>query len=233
MPDEKGRGEKLRLQRENVTELYQSPFLKLYDLSYEPGQHYYSATRRGRDELAALKSEEAFRSMLPDAVSCVVIIKLKGKESFLCLDQEFRYPTGQFLLSIPAGLLDEEDRGRENPVFSAAVRELREETGLCLEEGDEIRLVNPLLFSSPGMTDESNAVVQIVLNREELPTVTQEGAVGGERFDGYQLVDRRRALELLKMGTDEKGIFYSVYTWIALMCFVSGLWDEEKGAVER
>ena len=229
MAENMQREEKPTLQKENVTELSQNPFLKLYDLSYEAGRHYYSASRRDKEELAALKSDGEFRSMDPDAVSCVVIIQADGKEPVLCLNREFRYPMGQFLLSVPAGLLDEEDKREMEPVFSAAIRELQEETGLCFEEGDEIRIVNPLLFSSPGMTDESNAVVQMVIHRKDLPSLSQEGAVGGEKFSGYQLVNRSRALELLKQGADDRGIFYSTYTWIALMCFVSGLWNDAEG----
>ena len=68
--------------------------------------------------------------MLPDAVSCVVILKIRGQEPRLCLSREYRYPAGHFLLSVPAGLLDPEDATEENPVFHAAARELREETGI-------------------------------------------------------------------------------------------------------
>ncbi len=85
--------------------------------------------------------------MLPDAVSCVVILNVKDQEPRLCLSREYRYPAGQFLLSVPAGLTPE-DAKEENPVFHAAIRELREETGIALEESDSIRLVNPLVFST-------------------------------------------------------------------------------------
>lgn len=220
--------EKPVLRPENVTDCFESRFIKVFDLSYEPGKHYFNATRRKKEDLTAMRSDREFREMLPDAVSCVVILRIKGSEPLLCLSREFRFPVGQFLLSIPAGLIDEEDRLEEAPVFCAAVRELQEETGILLEPSDEIKMINPLLFSSPGMTDESNAVVQILLNREELPGMTQDGAVDGEYFNGFLLVDREKAMELLKRGTDEQGIFYSVYTWIALMWFVSGMWDYSK-----
>lgn len=163
--------------------------------------------------------------MLPDAVSCVVILKVKDQEPRLCLSREYRYPAGQFLLSVPAGLLDPEDAAQENPVFHAAIRELREETGIALEESDSIRLVNPLVFSTPGMTDESNALVQITLNREEMPKVSQEGAVGTECFDGFLLLTREEAQKILKDGVDDQGLFYPLYTWAALMCFVTGMWE--------
>lgn len=216
---------KPHLESENVTELFQSPYIKVYDLSYEPGRHYYDATRRSKEELMALKSDADFCRSLPDAVSCVVILKVKGQEDKLCLSKEFRFPMGQFLLSVPAGLLDAEDKELEEPVFSAAIRELKEETGMDFLPGDEIKFISPLLFSSPGMTDESNALVQMILYREEIPLMNQEGAVGGECFDGFVIVGKEEAKEILRRGKEADGTFYSIFTWAALMCFVTGMWE--------
>lgn len=213
------------IKKEQVETVYDSRFIKVFDLQYEPGQHYFDATRRSIENLAAVKNDEEFKQMLPDAVSCVVILKVKDQEPRLCLSREYRYPAGQFLLSVPAGLLDPEDAAEENPVFHAAIRELREETGIALEESDSIRLVNPLVFSTPGMTDESNALVQITLNREEMPKVSQDGAVGTECFDGFLLLNREEAQKILKDGVDDQGLFYPLYTWAALMCFVTGMWE--------
>ena len=198
------------IKKEQVETVYDSRFIKVFDLQYEPGKHYFDATRRSVENLAAVKNDEEFKQMLPDAVSCVVILNVKDQE---------------FLLSVPAGLLDPEDAAQENPVFHAAIRELREETGITLEESDSIRLVNPLVFSTPGMTDESNALVQITLNREEMPKVSQDGAVGTECFDGFLLLTREEAQKILKDGVDDQGLFYPLYTWAALMCFVTGMWE--------
>ena len=110
------------------------------------------------------------------------------------------------------------------PILDTARRELQEETGITLEESDSIRLVNPLVFSTPGMTDESNALVQIILNREEMPKVSQEGAVGTECFDGFLLLTKEEAQKILKDGVDDQGFFYPLYTWAALMCFATGMW---------
>ena len=96
------------IKKEQVETVYDSRFIKVFDLQYEPGKHYFDATRRAKDNLAAVKSDEEFRQMLPDAVSCVVILKIRGQEPRLCLSREYRYPAGHFLLSVPAGLLDPE-----------------------------------------------------------------------------------------------------------------------------
>ena len=217
--------EKPILKQENVATILDKKFLKCYDFSYFPSSHYYVTSRHEKNNLVALKSKEAFSKMMPDAVSCVVILKCPGKEPLLCLTKEMRYPTGQFLLGVPAGLLDPEDLLEENAVFAAAKRELWEETGISWEEKDEIKMINPLLFSSPGITDESNAMVQMTLHREKMPNLTSDGAVGGERFEGFVFLNKEEACKVLKNGMDADGLYYSVFTWIALTCFVTGMWE--------
>lgn len=215
---------KPNITKQNITPLFESKYIKVFDLQYTENSHYYNATRRPAENLVATKSNDEFRSMLPDAVTCVVILKIKGDEPRLLLSQEFRYPTGQFLLSPPAGLLDAEDEALENPILSAAAREIEEETGIKCKEGDMLTIINPLLFSSPGMTDESNALVCAVINLDDTSTLSQEGAVGSECFDGFKLLSVAEAKDILKAGRDTDGIFYSVYTWAALMYFISDLW---------
>ena len=212
------------IKKENVKPLFDSKFIKVFDLQYEEGKHYYDATRRSLDRIAAVKSEEEFRTMLPDAVTCVVILNIKDEEPKLLLSKEYRYPAGQFLLSPPAGLLDPEDAGTENPILTAAKRELKEETGLTITEKDSLFVINPLLFSSPGMTDESNALACAVVRLEDKSGLSQDGAVGSECFDGFELLSKEEAMEILKNGKDKDGIFYSVYTYCCLMYFVSDLW---------
>ena len=212
------------IKKENVKPLFDSKFIKVFDLQYEDGKHYYDATRRSLDRIAALKSSEEFRAMLPDAVTCVVILNIKDEEPKLLLSKEYRYPAGQFLLSPPAGLLDPEDAGTENPILTAAKRELKEETGLTITEKDSLFVINPLLFSSPGMTDESNALACAVVRLEDKSGLSQDGAVGSECFDGFELLSKEEAMEILKNGKDKDDIFYSVYTYCCLMYFVSDLW---------
>ena len=194
--------------REKVVTLFDSPYVRVFDLQYAPGKHYYDATRRTLEELTAVKSDREFQEMLPDAVSCIVILEMPEDEPRLLLSYEYRYPAGRFLLSVPAGLIDEKDKKEENPILSAAIREIREETGLEVREGDCVTIVNPLLFSSPGMTDESNALVCVRLHPEDLSVLSQEGAEGSERFEGFVLLTRAEVLEILKNGRDERGNYY-------------------------
>lgn len=215
---------KPEIKKENVKPLFESKFIKVFDLQYEEGKHYFDATRRSVANLMAVKSDEEFKSALPDAVTCVVILNIPGEEPKLLLDYEYRYPAGQFLLSPPAGLLDPEDAASSEPLLATAKREIMEETGLIIGEQDKLFTVNPLLFSTPGMTDESNALVCAVLHPNNISGLTQEGAVGSECFNGFELLTKADAAKLLADGHDKNGIFYSVFTWAALMYFVSDLW---------
>jgi len=216
---------KPEIKKEHVKPLFESRFIKVFDLQYEEGKHYFDATRRSMDNLMAIKSEEEFKSALPDAVTCIVILNVPGEEPKLLLDYEYRYPAGQFLLSPPAGLLDPEDAASKEPLLATAKREIMEETGLVIREQDKLFTVNPLLFSTPGMTDESNALVCAVLHLDNISSLTQGGAVGSECFNGFELLTKADAVKILTDGRDKNGIFYSVFTWAALMYFVSGLWD--------
>ena len=214
-----------KITSDKVQEILDKKFIRVFDLQYAEGAHYFDATRRAKEDIVAIKSEEEFKTMLPDAVSCVVIVLLPGKEPQLLLSYEYRYPTGRFLLSVPAGLLDPEDKDETNPIVTTAIREIHEETGIVVDtRRDTVEAINPFLFSSPGMTDESNALVKVVLHLDNLDQLDQTGAVGQEFFDGFCFVNKEKALELLKNGVDDKGHFYSVYTWAALMYFVSDMW---------
>lgn len=212
------------IREENVKTLLDAKFIRVFDLQYAEGKHYFDATRRPLEKLVATKTDDEFKKMLPDAVGCVVILKIKDDEPKLLLAKEYRYPAGQFLLSPPAGLLDAEDETATDPVLSAARREIEEETGLTLSEEDSLTVINPLLFSSPGMTDESNALACAVIHLNDTSALTQQGAVGSELFEGFELLTAEDAREILKNGRDREGLFYSVYTWAALMYFISDLW---------
>lgn len=216
------------MKKDDVKELFQSRFIHVYDLQYAEGKHYYDASRRAADNLAATKTEEEFRQMLPDAVSCFVILRTETEGDRLLLSYEYRYPAGHYLLSVPAGLIDPEDAALEeegeNPVLKAARREIHEETNLTIRDHDRLEVVNPLVFSTPGMTDESNALVLAVLHVDDLTVLSHKGAVGSEKFGQFALLSREDAERILKNGVDDEGHFYPLYTWAALMYFVSGRW---------
>lgn len=201
--------------------LFDARFIRVYDLQYAEGKHYFDASRRKKEDLVALKSDDEAKSMLPDAVTCVVIMLREGDEPKLLLQKEYRYPAGRFLLSPPAGLIDPADAALERPLLETAIREIREETGLAVKEGDRMEVVVPFLYSTPGMTDESNAIVRAVLHVEDYNSLNTDGSEGGECFDGFVLVTRDEARQLLMQGRDADGQYFSAFTWIVLSVFLN------------
>ena len=218
--------EKTVIRPDQVKTLLETPFLRVLDLQYAEGKHYFDATRRQNENLVATKTDEAFREMLPDAATCCVIIQTPEMQPRLLLMKEYRYPAGRFLLSPPAGLLDPEDEKTAQPVLETARREIMEETGIRTAPS-RLEVISPLLFSSPGMTDESNALVLAVFDLPDLRDLNHDGSVGGECFDGFCLLTKEQARETLLRGKDEEGNFFSIFTWACLTWFVSGLWEQK------
>ena len=209
------------INKDHIEALYEARFLNMYDLQYAEGKHYFVATRRGKENLVAKKSDAEFREMLPDAVTIAVVLHLSGNETRLLMSYEYRYPVGQFLLSPVAGLLDPDDRENDDPLVSAAIREIREETGLTVKESDKVYVLNPCAFSSPGMTDESNAFLCAEITLDHLDDLNQNGAEGSELFNGFELLDREQAREIFRTGRDKHGNFYSLAAWMVLSIFLS------------
>ncbi len=209
------------MEKDRIETLYESGFLNAYDLHYAEGKHYYEASRRKKEALVAGMSDAEFRTMLPDAVTVAVVLRLPKGETRLLMTYEYRYPIGQFLLSPVAGLLDPEDRAGPDPLVSAAVREIREESGLTVKDSDRVYVLNPCAFCTPGITDESNAFLCAEITLEDLGELDQSGAVGAERFNGFELLDRERAQKIFREGRDEHGNFYSLAAWTVLSVFLA------------
>ncbi len=209
------------MEKDKIETLYESRFLKCYDLRYGEGKHYYASSRRAKEDLVAGMSDAEFREMLPDAVTVAVVLRLPGNDTRLLMNYEYRYPVGQFLLSPVAGLLDPEDRESPDPLVRAAIREIREESGLTVKETDRVTVLNPCAFCTPGITDESNAFLCAEIALDDLHELDQSGAVGAEQFRGFELLDRERARKIFLAGRDEQGNFYSLAAWMVLSIFLT------------
>lgn len=83
-----------------------------------------------------------------------VVVLARDKQGRLLVIREKRPVTGGYVWALPAGMVD-----KNETVFMAASREIREETGLYLmfRKGIDTYFLNT--FSSPGLTDEKIAVV--------------------------------------------------------------------------
>lgn len=213
--------ERLVLKKEQMVPMKETKFLNMYDIQYSEGKHYYNVTRRKAEDTVALMSTEDFQNMSPDAVTIAVIVNLPGEEPKLLLSYEYRYPVGQFLLSPVAGLIDPEDLECDNPLVVAAIREIKEETGLTVKDTDEIFVINPCTFASPGMTDESNAFLCAKIWVDNLDELNQDGAVGSEMFNGVELLSREQIKEIFTTGRDVNGNFMPLQTWAVMGYFLS------------
>ena len=205
----------------SVTTLLDTPYIKVYDLAYQDGLHYYDASRRGEAELLATHHKDELQHALPDAVSCCLVLAPPAAEPRLVLFLEYRYPTGQYMLSIPSGLIDDKDRTADEPLITAMTREIFEETGIELQAEDEITVLNPLLFNSPGFTDESTALLRIVVKSTDASHLSHGGAEGSERFGNFILATKEDVRRMLKEGRDPYGNYYPMVTWAAMTHFAN------------
>ena len=87
---------------------------------------------------------------LPNKINAVAIIPLFEDGDILMI-KEFRYPINDYVYAFPAGLIDDGESS-----VDAAIRELREETGLMVTK---IIIEFPGGYSSEGMTDEKVSTV--------------------------------------------------------------------------
>lgn len=94
----------------------------------------------------------------------VLTVKDARGEKYVVLVREARLPVGQMVAALPAGVIENE------AAEIAALRELREETGLNLTASKPYRLQDTPVFLSPGGSSEEMMLyaVDIVLTRAEM-----------------------------------------------------------------
>ena len=136
----------------NLETLAQTKFLSLYNANYTNKggnkKTWTIATRKSKEAL-----EEQFFNGKEDKVDAVVILAYHKDEKKLVAIKQFRIPLNNYVYELPAGLIDNND-----DIISTVKRELKEETGLDLEEVIEDK-IGQKLYLSPGMTDESVSLV--------------------------------------------------------------------------
>ena len=135
-----------------ITQETQNKFLNFYDLETvnKVGRegHYYMASRAKCENELKMKTGENN----PDGVG---IYSLYGENhDRVVLIRQFRYPLGGYVYELPAGLVDPGEN-----YHVAAVRELKEETGLELQPLEVDEIYQKPYFTTVGMTDESCGTV--------------------------------------------------------------------------
>ena len=137
----------------NIKTLAETKYLSLYSADYinKKGnlKNWTIASRKNLETI-----ENKFFTNEEDEIDAVVIIATHVEENKLVVIRQFRVPINDYLIELPAGLVD----GNEG--FEEAVkRELKEETGLDLISIDK-EATKEKVYVSAGMTDESVALVK-------------------------------------------------------------------------
>lgn len=135
-----------------VEKLTDNRFLNLYHIDAldrnGKGFDYYFASRNDEAHIKIHTKE-----MNPEGI--VIYALTDEADPRLVLIRQYRYPMDAYLYELPAGLVD----AGETPA-QAAVREMKEETGLDFTEytGGNPCYRRPF-FMGPGFTDETSAAV--------------------------------------------------------------------------
>ncbi len=173
---------------ENLETLAQTKFLSLYNANYTNKggnkKTWTIATRKTKEAL-----EEQFFSGKEDKVDAVVILAYHKEERKLVAIRQFRIPLNNYVYELPAGLIDNND-----DIISTVKRELKEETGLDLEDVMEEK-IGQKLYLSPGMTDESVSLVYCTCSGK----VSDENLEEDEDIETV-LLSREDAIKILNSG---------------------------------
>ncbi len=144
----------------NVNCISEGKFISLYDLEYlnkkNQNKHWTVATRKNKSDL-----EDFYLNSKEDKVDAVAIVAYHVTYKKLVIIKQFRVPINDYIYEVPAGLVDEDD----SDVFTAVERELKEETGLRLISVNKT-LSKDKTYISPGLTDESVAIVNCLCDGE-------------------------------------------------------------------
>jgi ADP-ribose pyrophosphatase len=155
--------------------------------------------------MASRKQDVLGQTDIADAV--VIVPFLNDK---MVLIKQYRPPTKDYIIEHPAGLIDNGET-----IDKAAIRELREETGLNV---DEVLKFNDIIYNSPGFTDES--VSYVFVKASGKPTV-----VNNESSENIEILilDRKEVKNLLM--SDMK---FSAKCWLMSLAYVQGFnWFDE------
>lgn len=135
-----------------VRKLTDNKFLNLYEMDVLTNKgepfHYFFATRNKEETLPVLTGK-----LLSNGI--VIYPIWKDDPQKIVMIRQYRYPLDKWIYELPAGLIDEGETASQ-----AAVREMKEETGLDFlpYEGGNAALRRPFYLGA-GMTDETSTAV--------------------------------------------------------------------------
>lgn len=135
---------------EGATKTTENRFLNMYELQavQRDGTKFpYQVASRAKttEDLKAISGKSS--------ADAVAIFAQYGNK--IVLIRQFRYPVGDYIYELPAGLVDGDET-----IYEAAKREMFEETGLSFVPEEAFPYLKDFsFFSSPGMTDETCSIV--------------------------------------------------------------------------
>ena len=180
-----------------LTENYISPYLSHYHSESEYNGHIKKYDFVSRTNFMSAKTEKLSQPYKSDAVSIFVQNEDKSK---LLLIKEFRYAVNNYVISTPAGLIENNEDSE-----SAAIRELYEEIGY---NEDQIKINRVLLpsYSAVGLSDEQVASVFVTVDDTIKPKQHLESSEDIEYF----WITPHDAEYFLENGHFNKSIMYKL-----------------------
>ena len=169
-----------------VTRQTDNPFLNMYHIKatsvHDTPVNYFLASRREKPEELRLRQGD----LQPDGVA---IYSLYGEaRDRVVLVRQFRYTIGTYIYEFPAGLVEPGES-----FSAAAVRELKEETGLSLSPLPVDSIYERPFFTTIGITDEACATVYGYAHGD----ISTKGEEDSEEIEVI-LADRAEAKRILK-----------------------------------
>ena len=161
----------------SIEKIHSGKFITRYDIHYETESGKaitYEMISREPD----VQSIEEMRSHRTNAV--VLVMHDESKEHIL-LCKEFRMAVGEKVVNFPAGLIDEGET-----VEQAAVRELREETGLTLINIEDVWKES---YSAIGFANELNVVVVGTANGTIQPSDSEREEIDAAWYSKDEVAD--------------------------------------------
>ena len=170
----------------HVEKLTDNRFVNLYHVDatsvHNTPVSYYVASRAKSVEELKLKTGKN----TPDGV---IIYSIYGeKRDKVVLIRQYRYALGGYIYEFPAGLVE---AGED--FHQAAIREMKEETGLDLEPLQVDKKNKKPYFTTIGMTDESCATVYGYASGE----ISKDAQEASEEIE-IVLADREKVRRILK-----------------------------------
>ena len=174
---------------DKVTQITNNRFLNYYELTTtnrvgESGRYFMASRAKHIDALDLSTGQNN-----PDGV---VMFALAGEmHDHVVLVRQYRYPIAGWIYELPAGLIENGEDYK-----TAAIREVKEETGMTFHPLDVDPMYERPFYNSVGMTDESCSLVyghcEGKISREGLEKTEDLNVVLADRAEAIRILREER-----------------------------------------